>query len=217
MRGGGRYALVAAAGGTLLDALLATVSFSVRGESHYRELWAEGEPCIFVLWHGRLLPLTYLHRNQGIATMASRSEDGEYIARILRRWGCRPVRGSSSRGGDAALRELVRHARDGHSLAFTPDGPRGPRQRMKPGALVAARLTGLPIVPMAAGTDRAWWFESWDRFLVPKPFARVRVRYGPPRRIARDASDAEIEAHAGALESELNRLMNEVDRGDGFD
>ncbi|MBI4409710.1 MAG: lysophospholipid acyltransferase family protein [Gemmatimonadetes bacterium] len=211
MRPGLRYALAGRSGQLLLDALLGTARFEVQGAQHYREQLRAGRPVIFVLWHGRLVPLTYLHRHQGIATLISRSEDGEYIARVVEHWGYLTVRGSSTRGGDAALRQIVRHGRAGRSLAFTPDGPRGPRQKLKSGVLVAAQLTGMPIIPLAAATSRGWWFEGWDRFLIPKPFARIHVAYGAPRVVARGARPHELQRSALELEAELNRLMEMVD------
>lgn len=212
---GGRYWLGSQVGRAAVNGLHATVRFDVSDNERYRAAAAAGRPVIFVVWHGRLLPLAYLHRRQGIATLISRSADGEYIARIVESLGYLPVRGSSSRGGSAALRQLVRHAHAGHSLVLTPDGPRGPRQELKLGALVAAQLSGLPLVPLAAGTDRAWWIRSWDRFLVPKPFARIRVRYGEPRTVAREADAAELARQRSQLEEELNRLTREVDEDAG--
>jgi len=213
MRTSIQYAVAGVAGHWLLSGLLSTVRFEARGNDVVERLRAEGKPHIIVAWHGRLLPLAYLHRGRGIVALVSRSRDGEYITRVLEHWGYLTSRGSSSRGGAEALRELLYHARAGRTIAFTPDGPRGPRQKMKPGALVAAQRTGLPIVPMAAGTDRAWWFESWDRFMVPKPFSRVRVAYGEPVTIPRDLSAEEVEAAGAALEATLNGLLEEVDRG----
>lgn len=203
------------AGGTfqlVMGGLLGSARYEVSGASNYQALHAAGRPCIFVLWHGRLLPLGYLHRGEGVVGLISRSNDGEYLSEILRRWGFVPVRGSSSRGGSAALRELIGHARAGRSIAITPDGPRGPRQRLKPGALVAGQLTGLPLVPVAAGASRAWWFGGWDRFLVPQPFARIRVAYGEPVEIPRELSPDELASYARRLEDELNRLTRWVDR-----
>ncbi|MGH7474730.1 MAG: lysophospholipid acyltransferase family protein [Longimicrobiales bacterium] len=211
MRAKARYRLAGWLGQHMLDALLATARFEVSGADAYRRYWTRGSPVIFVLWHGRLLPLTYLHRHQGIGTLISRSEDGEYIARIVERWGYTTARGSSTRGGAAALRELVRCARAGRSLAFTPDGPRGPRERVKPGVLTAAQLAGIPLVPIAGGTDRAWWFEGWDRFLVPKPFARIRVAYGEPLEVPRAADAPQLTALATELERRLQELMQQVD------
>lgn len=214
-RRGARFWLAGVAGRLVLGALFRTVRFESSGEEHFRPLVEAGRPFIFVLWHGRLLPLAYRHRGEGHVGLVSRSEDGEYIARVLEGWGFGTVRGSSSRGGSAALRELVRHLRAGRTLALTPDGPRGPRQRMKLGALVAAQLANVPLVPVAAGARRAWWFEGWDRFLVPKPFARVRIAYGPPHEVPRTADPEELQERALRLEAELNRLLDEVDRDAG--
>ena len=211
MRDGLRFRLAGSVGGRVLDGLFRTATFDVIGEENYAPLRDRGTPCFMVIWHGRLLPAGYYHRGRGMVGLISRSEDGEYIARVLRRWGYDAVRGSSSRGGMPALREIVRLARSGRTIAITPDGPRGPRQKLKPGVLAAARATGLPMVPVAAGADRAWWFESWDRFLVPKPFARIRVAYGSPFEVPRDAGPEEIEAIGRRLEAELNRLVEVVD------
>jgi lysophospholipid acyltransferase (LPLAT)-like uncharacterized protein len=209
-----RYRAAGRLGQVVLDTLLGTVRFEVAGAEHYRRYTERGQPVIFVLWHGRLLPLAYLHRGEGIVALISRSADGEYLARLVKRWGYIPVRGSSSRGGSAALRELVRHARSGRCVAITPDGPRGPRQQLKDGVLVASQLTGLPIIPVACGADRAWWIEGWDRFLIPRHFARVRVAYGPPLSVPRDAAAEDLTAIRQALQAELDRLTAEVDSGE---
>lgn len=209
-----RFLLAGSVGRRLLDALMATVRFTVEHGDRYERFVRQGRPVIFAVWHGRLLPLTYYHRDRGIAAIISRSEDGEYIARVVEGWGYRTVRGSTSRGGSEALRGLVKAARKGHSLAITPDGPRGPRQRLQPGVITAAQLTGLPIIPLAGGCSRAWWPGSWDRFCVPKPFSTVRVLYGQPRFVDRNATDAELRRHAHELETELNAMIEEAD-GDG--
>ena len=197
--------------GSLLDAIFATVRFDSEGDEHYRTFTNVGKPVIYVLWHGRLLPLGYRHRNQGVVALISRSKDGAYLTGALERWGFNSVRGSSSRGGMEALRGLVRETRKGHSLAITPDGPRGPRQKMKPGVLVAAQLSGLPIIPVSATADSGWWPERWDRFLVPKPFAHVRIRYAPAHWVPRDAGEADLERIGGELEEQLNRMTTELD------
>ncbi|HEX6939615.1 MAG TPA: lysophospholipid acyltransferase family protein [Longimicrobiales bacterium] len=211
MRDGLWFRTAGWAGSVVLDALFGSATFEVVDDAHYAPIRERGEPCIFVTWHGRLLPAVYHRRHEGITALVSRSKDGEYIARVLRHWGYETVRGSSSRGGARAVRELVRAARAGRSLAISPDGPRGPRQKMKPGALAVAQATGMPVVPIAAGTDRAWWVEGWDRFLVPKPFARIRVAYGVPQFVPRNADAAEVAALARCLEAELDRLLEVVD------
>lgn len=206
MRKGIRYAAGAGIGGRLVGAALATARVERIGLEHYDALRSAGRNVIFVLWHGRLLPLSWFHRDWKLVTLISASADGEYIARIVRRWGYDVVRGSSSRRGSEALRDLVRSVRSGRSLAITPDGPRGPRERMKPGPLLIARLTGAPLLPVSASADRAWWFEGWDRFLVPRPFSRVAIAYGEPVWIPRDADEAQMAALGGDIEARINRV-----------
>ena len=140
---------------------------------------ASGERVIFTLWHGELLPLLWHHRGEGIAVVISEHRDGEIIARIAERLGYTTVRGSTSRGGGRALIGLMRAIEAGHDGAVTPDGPRGPAHVFAPGAAIASQRTGAPLAMIRATATRAWRLKSWDRFLVPKPFATVRVIYGP--------------------------------------
>jgi hypothetical protein len=205
------YWFAGAFGKHLLDALLATVQFRVLTPEPYRELASAGG-VIYTLWHGRLLPLTYYHRRQNIATLISQSSDGEYIARVVERWGYTAMRGSSSRGGSGALREMVKLARTGRSMAITPDGPRGPRQQLKPGVLTLAQLTGQPMIPMSASATRAWWVDArWDLFLVPKPFATVFVRYADPVYVPRAADEQTIARIGAQVQATLVRLTEETD------
>ena len=142
-------------------------------------LRTSGQRVIFALWHGELLPLLWDHRDEGIAVVISEHRDGEIIAQIAERLGYATVRGSTSRGGGRALIGLMRAVQAGHDGAVTPDGPRGPAHVFAPGAAIAAQRTGAPLVMVRATASRAWRLKSWDRFLVPKPFAKVRVSYGP--------------------------------------
>jgi lysophospholipid acyltransferase (LPLAT)-like uncharacterized protein len=134
-------------------------------------------PRIYAFWHSQMLPLLTFHRDLGVAVLISVHRDGELIARAAERFGFRTVRGSTSRGGAAALRGLERALADGFSVAVTPDGPRGPAEHFAPGLLVAAHLTGAPVVLTAAAPDRAWRLSTWDRFLIPKPLTRIVVAY----------------------------------------
>jgi lysophospholipid acyltransferase (LPLAT)-like uncharacterized protein len=153
-------------------------------EERWRALQDSGEPYLFVLWHESLLPLLWRHRKQGIAIVVSEARDGEYLASYAESIGYRLVRGSSTRGAARALLGAVRELKAGHPVAFTPDGPRGPRREVKQGVVAAAQRAGVRILPIHADADRAWRFASWDRFMLPKPFARVRVAYGEPFGIA---------------------------------
>lgn len=212
MRDGLRYALAQHGGGALIDMLMRTVRFEVDNTASYERFRTDGRPVIFVLWHSRLLPLGYVHRGEGVYGLASRSADGEYIARVLQRWGMPMVRGSSSRGGDTAFREMVRVVRAGHSMSITPDGPRGPRERLKPGVLQLAQLTGAPLIPVSAAASSAWYFDSWDRFMVPRPFARVPVDYGEPLEVPRTATAADIDELVTELQHRLDAVTAVVER-----
>lgn len=201
-----RFRAAGVLGHGLVGGLFTTTRATREGEEHYLRFRQAGENVLFVFWHGQLLPLVHYHRHEGIVVLVSEHADGEYITRIIQRHGFRTARGSSTRGGSQGLRELVRAARQGHDLAITPDGPRGPARVFKPGALVAARLTGLPVIPTAVAAHPAWHAESWDRFLVPKPLARLRIVYGEPVRVGRDLDDAGIEALAAHLTVRLEAL-----------
>ncbi len=158
---------------------------------------AAGRAIVFTLWHGQLLPLLYHHRREGVHVLISEHGDGEIIARIATGMGFKTVRGSTSRGASRALLESARVVRDGHDLAITPDGPRGPAKSFAPGPIIIAQRTGAPMIAAAVTVSRAWRLKSWDSFIVPAPFARVHVAY----------SDV---AHVDALDA--RRAADDVDR-----
>ncbi len=160
--------------------LASTWRFRLHQAEHLAAARASGRPVLFALWHSRILPLLFLHRHEGVVTLISRHRDGEYLARLADRWGYGSVRGSSGRGGDIGLLGLVRALEHARQAAITPDGPRGPAERVKPGAVAAAQQAGAVLLPVTAQPDRAWWFESWDRFCLPKPLARIDVVYAAP-------------------------------------
>jgi lysophospholipid acyltransferase (LPLAT)-like uncharacterized protein len=151
------------------------------------------------IWHGRMIVPMAHHRGVGWKVLVSQSGDGDTIAAILRRFGYGVIRGSASRGGARALREMLAALREGSVLVITPDGPRGPIHAVHPGLVWMARATGYKIVPGGFVADRAWHLKSWDRFTIPKPFARVAFVYGPPIAVAREASTAELESASGRI------------------
>jgi lysophospholipid acyltransferase (LPLAT)-like uncharacterized protein len=176
----------------------------VNGE-YVRNLRNTGRPFIFALWHGQLLPLLWHHRREGVLILISEHRDGELVARAAQSLGYGLIRGSSTHGGERALISLVRELQAGHEVAITPDGPRGPARTFAPGALVAAQRSDSFILPIAASADRAWRLRSWDRFMVPKPFARVTVAYGPPTKVLATTSRAASEEG-----SRFEQLLNEA-------
>jgi lysophospholipid acyltransferase (LPLAT)-like uncharacterized protein len=179
-----RLKLSPAAARPLIAPLVRTLASSWRirlvHEERWRALYDAGLPHVFLLWHEALLPLLWQHRGQGVAIVVSEARDGQYLSDLAVSLGYRAVRGSSTRGGARALLGAVRELRAGRPVAFTPDGPRGPRRELKPGVVAAAQRGGSVIVPIHAEADRAWRLHSWDRFMIPKPLARVRITYGRP-------------------------------------
>lgn len=180
----------------------------------YAERRREGERvrCIYAAWHETLWHGIAPLRGQGVCTMVSTHRDGELIARVLARKGFTLARGSSTRGGAAALREMVRSARQADAdLCITIDGPKGPRREVKEGVLMAASLTGLPIVPLTAVASPAWRLGSWDRMLLGKPFARVVYHFGEeiqvPRRVEREEL---IATHRPRVEAAMARSEEEA-------
>lgn len=165
---------------------------------------------IFAIWHNRLALSLLLYRHtvlgmpgRRMAALVSASRDGGLLARVLQLFDVLPVRGSSSRRGAQALRELILAARSGCDLAVTPDGPRGPRYRVQEGVIVAAQMTGLPIIPVAYGLGWKWTLRSWDGFQVPMPFSRCDVRFGSPLVVPEDATPEEREVLRVELERRL--------------
>ncbi|MBM4251687.1 MAG: DUF374 domain-containing protein [Deltaproteobacteria bacterium] len=144
---------------------------------------AGGSFCL-ALWHEQLFASILAHRGQKFAPLASLSADGDIVTRVMARFGFQTVRGSSSRGGPEARDQLVHMTKDGWFTAITVDGPRGPRRRVKGGIVDLARRTGVSIVPLTSTADRQWVLRSWDQFKIPKPFARILVRYGEPIAVA---------------------------------
>jgi lysophospholipid acyltransferase (LPLAT)-like uncharacterized protein len=164
----------------LFAALARTWRFHTVGEEHLAGMRRGGGGFVFALWHCTLLPLLWWHRRQDVTLLVSRHADGALLTDSATRLGYRVVRGSSTRGGATALRAMTRVLASGATVAVTPDGPVGPARVAKPGAVVAARQAQVPILPVAAAASAVWKLRSWDRLLVPRPFARIRVAYGPP-------------------------------------
>lgn len=188
-----------------------SLRWRVEGWEHFESIRAEGKGIIYAFWHGRILCGTYFWRGRGIVVMTSRNKDGEYIARVIRRFGYGAARGSSSRGGSRALAEMARELRRGTDVAFTLDGPRGPRHIAKPGAVWLAAKTGSPIMPFHFSAEKKWVLSSWDRFQIPRPFTRVLLTIAPPIYVSPDADEVEMENSRKALQSSLEGLLRKED------
>ena len=190
--------------------LAASVRIRCHGDAEQRRREAAGERMILAFWHRHLLLMPYGYRGRRISVLVSRHRDGELIARTVARLGIDCSRGSTTRGGVAGLRALLRKARAGYDLAFTPDGPRGPAGKVQPGVIQAAAATGFPIQPVALAASRCRRLGSWDPLVVPLPFSTVHFVYGEPLAVARRSplapAAAELEARLAAAEAAAETL-----------
>jgi len=197
-------------------ALGATLRLRSEGLEALEPLWSARRPVLYAVWHARILMIPWLnarlartHGARPVRVLASRSRDGELVARWVTRFGLRVARGSSSRGGAEALRELTAAVRAGEDVAVVPDGPRGPSEVLQAGIVVLAALTGAPVVPVGFAARPARRLASWDRFMVPLPFARAAAVFGKPSVIPRDA---ERETARADLERALREVTESADR-----
>jgi lysophospholipid acyltransferase (LPLAT)-like uncharacterized protein len=198
---------IAAVGYPVIAALGSTFRWRESGAEHLESVVASGRQPILALWHGRILPATLYFRDRGVVAMTSQNFDGEWIARIMRRFGYAQARGSTSRGGRRALLQLARDMAAGRPAAFTVDGPRGPAYSAQAGAIWLAKVTGNPVVPFHVEADRCWTLASWDRAQIPKPWSRVVMAIGAPLDVPGDADAAQIEAGRAELEQRLGGLQ----------
>ena len=166
----------------------------------------ETRPVIYSFWHRCVFPAAYLWRGLQIRVMTSQSFDGEYIARIIRKFGFVPVRGSSNRGAVRALLAMRRETEQGWTVAFTIDGPRGPRYVAKPGPVLLARATGVRFCAFHIAVENAWVLNTWDAFMIPKPFSRALMRVARQIVAPSDAGDREMEAFHAELQASLDRV-----------
>ena len=207
-----QIAAIAGIGYPLISALGHTLRWRVEGLHHYDAILASGRRPVMAFWHGRILPATFYFRRRGIVVITSENFDGEWIARIIERFGFGTARGSTTRGGSAALRQMVRDMRAGRAAGFTVDGPRGPARIAQPGAVWLAKATGNPLLPFHLEASSCWSVRSWDRTQIPKPFSTVALVVGEPIPVPRDASEHDLEAMRDRLERTLRALEDRAQR-----
>ena len=197
---------IAALAYPLITALGSTLRWRVSGLEHLDAIRAAGHQPVMGFWHGRILPATFYFRRRGIVVITSENFDGEWIARIIERFGYGTARGSTSSGGKRALLQLVREMKAGHAAGFTLDGPRGPARVAQPGAVWLAMATGNPLLPFHLEASASWTTRSWDRTQIPKPFSTVGMAVGEPLYVEPRASDTALEAARVELERRLSAL-----------
>lgn len=195
----------------LIGVICSTLRWEVRGSTHLDSIVASGHRAIFTFWHTCIFSATWFWRKRGIVVMSSQSRDAEYTSRFIRRFGYGATRGSATRGGRQALREMSECLMSGIDVAFTIDGPRGPAYVAKPGAITLARHTGQAILPFHIAARRRIELSSWDRLQIPLPFTRAAAFIAEPIYVPRDASKDEIAQKQSALQSSLDQLRIEAE------
>ena len=201
--------IIAAAVYSVIRTLGPTLRYEVLGWQHAERVYAEKKRCIWAFWHRVIIPIVWLHRNEGAVVMNTTAFDGQWTRKVIEWLGYGTAQGSSTRGGLRGLAVMARRLEEGKDCAFTIDGPRGPRYVAKPGPVMLAKKTGCPILVFHIGVDRGITFtKAWDHFLLPMPFARTVVLYAPPIFVPKDADAEEMEAKHAEMQRELERVRD---------
>jgi lysophospholipid acyltransferase (LPLAT)-like uncharacterized protein len=195
---------------SVLTLLFKSLRIEKTNADSLENLKAEGKQYVLAFWHGTMLLPWYLHGDPQTAALTSKSKDGDLLARLLKKWRYKVVRGSSSSGGDIALGIMVDYAKNNYAIAITPDGPRGPRHSFKAGAVVTAKRSGLPIILAGVGYRRKKILGNWDKFEIPCFFSKARVIYSDPVHVHANFSYDEISGMISFCEKELGRLQAEA-------
>jgi len=212
-----KWNLIGIFGKLFIDLLFLTTRIETVGLSGVAHI-IQSRKYLLAFWHSRLLLISYIFKGLNVLVMVSQSKDGEIIARILRRQGQDTVRGSSTRGGLRVLAGMIKNLKEtGRPGATTPDGPQGPRFKVKPGTIAIAKKTGYPIVPVSYSASRIKVFSSWDRFVLPIPFSKCRAIYGEPIYVPKDVDADEEKRCLLKLETELCRITQMADHHFGHD
>jgi lysophospholipid acyltransferase (LPLAT)-like uncharacterized protein len=197
--------IIIAAGYSFIRLIGPTLRVSISREEGAQPTVGQ-RPLILSFWHACIIPATYLFRGVGIRVMSSNSYDGEYMGRIIHKFGFVAVKGSSSRNAVRALLGLRRALQEGWSVAFSIDGPRGPRHKVKPGPVALARSSGVALSTFHIAVENAWVLNTWDHLIIPKPFSRVLMRFGKLIPVPANATDEDIEHYQQDLQASLDRV-----------
>ena len=189
-----------------------TYRITVLNEEIEKSILEKGQRPIYASWHQRFFPgISFFSRRKPIAIIVSLSRDGDLISKIVELMGWHPVRGSSSRGGIQALKDIRRLAKDGYSLGHIVDGPRGPLGIVKPGIVTIARFSGMPILPAIISSKSHWTFNSWDKFILPKPFSKIKIKFGIPVYLTDASESKDMNYNRQMLEEQLKEMYAELD------
>ena len=204
----GLYSVISALGRTIrFEKIEGWKDLDLEGFETFEEAFARMPPSINAFWHNRLFLMTWFWRNFESGIVVSDSFDGEYISRTAQRFGYAVIRGSSTRGGSRALKQMVGLTKGGLRMSLTVDGPLGPRYKVKPGIILLAGKTGVPIVPMLPEAKKFWEVGSWDRLQIPRPFTRAKMFVGEPVFVSEEDAESRLKQKLGELQDKLDDLV----------
>ena len=212
LTGRAKYSVIAWLGYWIIRIFGSSLRWQVINWDALDSVYCSGKRLILAFWHGRIFMASYYFRNRGIVVLTSQNRDGEYIARVIQRFGYSAARGSSSRGSQRAAIEALRALKKGSDIGFTIDGPRGPRYVAKPGAVYMAWKSGNPIIPFNVSVEKKWVMKSWDHFQIPKPFSRALVLIGNPIYVDKSTSREDLRIHEERVQLALDELREKGDR-----
>jgi hypothetical protein len=197
----------------LVDVLCKTLRITEKNKVVIDDLKNRNKNYVLAFWHGSMLLPWYMHRKQYMVALTSKSKDGDLLAKVLKHWKYRVIRGSSSTGGDVALGIMVDYAKNNYSITVTPDGPRGPRHKMKAGAVITAKKSGLPLILVGVGIKKYSPLSSWDKFEIPKLFTRIMLVYSDPVYVPHNLSYDDTSKMIEECEQKLNDLQKIAEEG----
>jgi lysophospholipid acyltransferase (LPLAT)-like uncharacterized protein len=196
----------------LVNVLCKTLRINYVNKKSVDDLEKKNKNYILSFWHGTMLLPWYLNRDKNFAGLTSKSKDGDLLTKILKKWNYKVLRGSSTEGGDVALGLMIDFAKNGHSIAITPDGPKGPPHKLKAGAVVTAKKADLPLIMMGIGFKKKRFLKSWDSFQVPVYFTRANVIYSDPVYVTGNLSREETSELIEECEKKLNELQSDAEK-----
>lgn len=196
--------------GFVINVLCKTVKYQIKNKDCIQSLNQKNQNYVLAFWHGTMLTPWYLHKESNFTAIVSQSKDGEILTRILKKWKYNVARGSSHKGGKEAMNMLLDFANSNYSIAITPDGPTGPVNVMKPGAVITAKKSNIPVVLVGIGYQKFYEFSSWDKFRLPKFFSKANIIYSDPIYIESDLDYDSTDIKIKECETLLNKLQKEA-------
>lgn len=193
-----------------IDVLCKSLRYEVVNSEPVNKLYAENNNFVLAFWHGKMIVPWFLHRNKNFGALVSLSKDGDILSAVLSKWKYNVVRGSSHKGGKESLNTMLELVRQNYSIAITPDGPTGPNEKMKAGAVVLAKKANIPLILVGVYINNKFILNSWDGFQIPKPFSKIIVKYSEPIFIDTNLSYEETSKIIKSEEVKLSALNNEV-------